>query len=168
MIAIIMFLIFVIAVLGYTYLDNKEKREQEEHYQNFQSTYSTDTTNMTDEEIKKELLNQIRGININLVEIQTQIDKQDKKLAKIKDNVDFITAIMIIPIIIGIIIILLSVYAGGNILKNLNASTENKTRVTVNVTDEAGNIIEDSEYHGQNINNSDLSTYYETDYQGSY
>lgn len=158
----IIFLIFIIAVSGYIYLDSKEK--QEENYEQYEYTNSTDTSNMTDEEIKTELINQIRGININLVELQNQLDKQNKKIKNIKEDTGLITAILLIPIIIGIIAILISIHAGSNILKTLSNNTDN---TSVYVTNQNESIIEDSEYYGQDNDNSNLNTYYETDYQNN-
>ncbi len=161
MIGTIIFLIFIIATLVCVYLDRKERKEED--YKPFEYTDLANTSNMTEEEFKVELINQIRGININLVELQNQLDKQNKKIKNIKEDTGLITAILLIPIIIGIIAILISIHAGSNILKTLGNNTGN---TSIYVTNQDGNIIEDSEYYGQD-NNNNLDTYYETDYQNN-
>lgn len=120
MIGTVIFLIFIIAVSGYIYLDTKEKQDkQEESYEQYEYTNSTDTNDMTDEELKEELINQIRGINIKLVELQNQLDKQNKKINKIQDNVGCITFVICIPFVISIILIILRLFAGFSLLELL-------------------------------------------------
>ena len=120
MIGTVIFLIFIAAVSGYIYLDTKEKQDkQEESYEQYEYTNSTDTSDMTDEELKEELINQIRGININLVELQNQLDKQNEKINKIQDNVGCITFVICIPFVISIILQLITGFSLLELLRNL-------------------------------------------------
>lgn len=159
MIGIIIFLIFIIAVFGYIYIDTKEK--QEENYINYILNSLDDNNEM---ESQESIETQIQKLNKNINILQRQNKILIKTNKNIESNIGCITFIICVPVVIGVIIVLLSILAGNNILKNLNDTTGS---TSVYVTDQNGNIIEDEEYHGQDVNNSNLDTYYDTDYQNN-
>lgn len=119
---IIFIIILCCYILSFYIKKAQEKKEKQNlliQTEQITNSIKIDIENLTEEEYKKKLLQQIQSINMNLVELQFQILKQDKRFKEIENNVSIIAAILIIPIAIGIIAVLLSIVSGENILQNL-------------------------------------------------
>ena len=107
------------------YLSLKQVHDKKEREKLFIQTEQSinrikiDVENLTEEEYKKKLLQQIQSINMNLVELQFEIAKQDKQLKKIERNLSSIATILILPILIGIIAIIISMISGVDVIQNL-------------------------------------------------
>lgn len=151
---IIALLIIAILIMYYFIDKANEKRKRQniliQTEQNINNV-KIDIENMTDEEYKKKLLQQLQSINMNLVELQFELNKQKDIFKEIKSSINNITFILILPILIGIIIFLLKAKIGYNILQDLTDSFNSTPTATVYVTDDEGNIIYNEEYHGQNV-----------------
>lgn len=151
---IVLLAICIIMVLN---MGAKQDIKEEKEIQNlFQHSININEQNtgentMTEEEYREKSLQQMQSMNINLVQLQSQIEKQNKEINEIKSNVGCITFILVAPIVIGLILLFLSVIADYNILKNLSDTFNSIPQATVYVTDDEGNIIENAEYHGQNV-----------------
>lgn len=119
----IFYAIIVCCCAIYLYLKQAHKKRERQNLfiQTEQSInkIKVDVENLTEEEYKKKLLQQIQSINMNLIELQFQITKQDKQFKKIERNVSAIATILILPIVIGIIVLLISIIYGLDVIQNL-------------------------------------------------
>lgn len=152
---IIAIILATIITIMYHYIDKANKKREKQNMFNqteeITNNIQIEIENLTEEEYKRKLLQQLQSMNINLVELNYEISKQNKRLKKIENDVDIIKLILIIPIIIGISIFLLKTVIGYNILQDLTESFNYTPTATVHVEDENGNIIYNEEYHGQNV-----------------
>lgn len=119
----IFFAIIVCCCLIYLSLQQAQRKRERQNLfiQTEQSInrIKIDVENLTEEEYKKKLLQQMQSINMNLVELQFEIAKQDKQLKKIERNLSSIATILILPILIGIIAIIISMISGVDVIQNL-------------------------------------------------
>lgn len=109
--------IIIICLIGMKYADKKELEKTIE--QSEKKIENIIPKELTEEEYKNELLNNIRGININLVELQNQIDKQKKMIDDIKFCINLIAFLIFIPFILKIIALILGMKAGTEFLQYL-------------------------------------------------
>ncbi|MDE6626076.1 MAG: hypothetical protein K2K56_06880, partial [Lachnospiraceae bacterium] len=126
--AIIVLTVTFIKYLTEKYMEQKKYKNIDYVYYDNKGTNMNDTTtkeDISESEYNRMLLKQLQSININLIDIQTQLSKQNKMLNEIKSNVGIITAITVIPIIIGIFIFVLSASKGYSMLENFTNNIQN-------------------------------------------
>ena len=119
----IFFAIILAIYLIYYFIKKKiEKKEKQKIYNKLDENTSNipiDIEELTQEEYQKKLLQLLQNMNKNIAELNYELTKQQKNFENIKDDVNTIMMILLIPIIIGLLTILISAITGTNIIKDI-------------------------------------------------
>lgn len=98
---------------GNTKDNNEFKESLKPYYQLKQEIANADPA-----QIQQHILEQSIQQNINLINMQIQLDRQNKMLKRMKFNLACITFVMIAPIILGIILFVISIFLGFNFFES--------------------------------------------------
>lgn len=121
LIAVIFIIVICIIILNEMAKEEARKEMEEQKIQNLDINLpKTDRNKMTDEEYREKSLQQLQSTNINLVQLQSQIAKQNEKIREIEKNVGCITTILAIPIAIAIIGLIIKAVAGYSYIQLIN------------------------------------------------
>lgn len=148
---IIFIIIAVVLAVIITAISSAFETKEEKRFIKSQMVSENEITFTNDSEYKQAVITQMQSINNNLVNIQIQNDKQRKMIEDIHSIIMFIVFITIISVLIKGVLIFTALNEGNNIIQDLTSNFNTTPQATAVVTDDEGNIIEDEEYHGQNI-----------------
>lgn len=104
--------LIIICILGIALgnITNKDKYEHERKIFNYSVPVTIEE--LTDEEYKKQVISLLKSNNINLIELQSQIDKQNKMIDDIKFCINLIAFMLFIPFVIKLIILIIKINQG--------------------------------------------------------
>lgn len=117
---IVIALIMIVLAAAITIFNNYYEKKKEENERSkmmdekMNYTYKF-TENISDEEYKKQVLNMLNMINMNLVDQEIKKNKEIEHLKDIQFSVNFIAIVILLSIIIKIIM----VATGASVISNL-------------------------------------------------
>ena len=121
---IIIVLIMIVLAAAITIFNNYNEKKKEEKERSkmldekMNYTYKF-TEDISDEEYKKQMLNMLNLINMNLVDQEMKKNKEIEHLKEIRSGVNFITTLIVIMLLAKLIIIIASAKAGASIFTTL-------------------------------------------------
>lgn len=121
---IIIVLIMIVLAAAITIFSNYYEKKKEENERSkmmdekMNYTYKF-TEDISDEEYKKQVLNMLNLINMNLVDQEIKKNKEIEHLKEIRSGVNFATTLVVIMLLAKLIIIIAGAKAGASIFTTL-------------------------------------------------
>lgn len=108
-----------ITIFSNYYEKKKEENERSKMMDEKMNYTYKFTEDISDEEYKKQVLNMLNLINMNLVDQEMKKNKEIEHLKEIRSGINFITTLVVIMLLAKLIIIIAGAKAGASIFTTL-------------------------------------------------